>query len=85
MRRGFAQLWCALCLAALCLLAPSAAAQRERIIQYNSDVDMRDDGSMLVRETIQVVSAGIQIRHGIYRDFPTRYRDRFGNRYVVGF
>jgi hypothetical protein len=85
MRRGFAQLWCALCLAALCLLAPSAAAQRERIIRYHSDVDVRDDGSMLVRETIQVVSAGIQIRHGIYRDFPTRYRDRFGNRYVVGF
>jgi hypothetical protein len=85
MRRGFAQLGCALCLAALCLIAPSAAAQRERITRYNSDVDVRDDGSMLVRETIQVVSAGIQIRHGIYRDFPTRYRDRFGNRYVVGF
>ena len=85
MRRGFAMLWCALCIAALCLLAPSAAAQRERIIRHHSDIDVHDDGSMLVRETIQVVSAGVQIRHGIYRDFPTRYRDRFGNRYVVGF
>ncbi|MFZ0967043.1 MAG: DUF2207 domain-containing protein [Candidatus Acidiferrales bacterium] len=85
MSRGFTQFSCAIGLAALCLLAPSAAAQRERIVRYNSDVDVRDDGSMLVRETIQVVSAGIQIRHGIYRDFPTRYRDRFGNRYVVGF
>src|SRR5690606_34174423 len=27
---------------------------------------------------------GSQIRRGIYRDFPTRYRDRHGNRVVVG-
>jgi hypothetical protein len=40
---------------------------------------------MLVRETIHVVSTGNLIRHGIYRDFPTRYTDRFGSRYVVGF
>src|SRR6202050_3385554 len=85
MRRGLAQAGCALCLAALCLFTPTAAAQRERIVQYHSDIEVHDDGSMLVRETIQVVSTGIQIRHGIYRDFPTRYRDRFGNRYVVGF
>ena len=26
---------------------------------------------------------GSQIRRGIYRDFPTRYRDRYGNRVVV--
>ena len=39
---------------------------------------------MQVVETIRVVSAGNQIRHGIYRDFPTSYTDRLGNRYVVG-
>jgi hypothetical protein len=40
---------------------------------------------MTVTETIRVKSSGAQIRHGIYRDFPTRYRDRFGNNYVVDF
>jgi len=40
---------------------------------------------MLVRETIRVRSAAIKIHHGIYRDFPTRYQDGLGNRYVVRF
>ena len=39
----------------------------------------------MVTETITVVAAGNQIRHGIYREFPTRYRDAFNNRYAVGF
>ena len=40
---------------------------------------------MAVTETIRVISAGDRIRHGIYRDFPTRYNDRLGNHYEVGF
>ena len=72
-------------LACVSLLAPIAAAQRERIVDYHSDIEVQDDGTMLVREAIRVVSAGNLIRHGIYRDFPTRYTDRLGNRYVVGF
>ena len=40
---------------------------------------------MTVRETIKVRSAGKKIKRGIYRDFPTRYKDKLGNRYVVGF
>jgi hypothetical protein len=67
------------------LLAPRAAAQTERIRSFRSDIQVRDDGTMLVRETILVISTGDRIRHGIYRDFPTRYTDRLGNRYVVGF
>jgi uncharacterized membrane protein YgcG len=70
---------------ALCFLAPMAAAQSERIFDYHSDIQVRDDGSMVVTETIRVRSEGNQIRHGIYRDFPTTYSDRLGNRYVVGF
>lgn len=27
----------------------------------------------------------LQIKRGIYRDFPTKYKDRWGNSYVVGF
>ena len=72
-------------LACVCLLASIAAAQTERIQFYYCDIKVQDDGTMLVSEIIRVVSAGNLIRHGIYRDFPTRYTDRLGNRYVVGF
>ena len=37
---------------------------------------MDPDASMLVTETIKVVSAGDRIQRGIYRDFPTTYKDR---------
>ena len=68
------------------LYAPALTrAQSERILDYHSDLTLENDGSLLVRESIHVFAAGNQIRHGIYRDFPTRYRDPFGNRYVVGF
>ena len=74
-----------LVLACVFSLASIAAAQTERIRLYHSDIKVQDDGTMLVREVIRVVSNGDQIRHGIYRDFPTHYSDRLGNRYVVGF
>jgi uncharacterized membrane protein YgcG len=69
------------------VLAPGARAQdsSERILNFHSDITVIPDGSMEVRETIKVRAAGDQIKRGIYRDFPTRYRDRLGNEYVVGF
>ncbi len=86
MRRRIAFKWGVLCVAlALLSFAGSARAQMEQILDYHSDIQLRDDGMMMVQETIRVVSAGQQIRHGIYRDFPTRYSDRLGNRYSVGF
>lgn len=78
-------------LIALCLIAGihnTGLAQEqaaERILYYNSDILVNKDSSMVVMETIKVVSAGIQIIHGIYRDFPTQYRDQSGNRYTVAF
>jgi hypothetical protein len=62
----------------------AAHAQGERILDFHSDIRVQDDATMQVVETIHVVSASAQIRHGIYRDFPTRYADRLGNYYVVG-
>jgi len=86
MNRRIAVIWGALCLAwALFSFAGTARAQTEQILDYHSDIQLSDDGMLLVRETIRVVSAGQQIRHGIYRDFPTSYTDRLGNRYAVGF
>jgi hypothetical protein len=63
----------------------SLATQSERILDFHSDVTLQDDSSLLVTETITVFSAGNRIRHGIYRDFPTRYTDPFNTKYVVGF
>src|SRR5215471_1459845 len=76
-------------LALLCLTLCAAAQDDqqvdERIRSFDSHIDLNADGSMQVRETIQVQAAGEQIRHGIYRDFPTRYSDFLGNRYTVKF
>src|SRR5262245_56766536 len=66
----------------LCACASSAFAE-ERISNYTIDVAIRPDGSLDVTEQITVHAEGSSIRRGIYRDFPTRYRDRFGNRVVV--
>jgi hypothetical protein len=61
------------------------ASPAERIISFHSDVEVGVDGGVTVRETIRVMASGKKIRRGIYREFPTRYRDRFNNRVTVGF
>jgi hypothetical protein len=71
------------CLLLLLLCAAPLWAQ-ERILSYDSQVTVNADGSLDVTEQIRVRAEGNQIRRGIYRDFPTRYRDRYGNRVVVG-
>lgn len=67
------------------LLWAGLALAEERILDYRSDIAIRPDGALDVVETITVRAEGRSIRRGIYRDFPTRYRDRLGNRVVVGF
>ena len=57
----------------------------EKILLFHSQIKIHNDGSVTVTETIKVNSTGNQIKHGIYRDFPTKYKDRVGNNYVVDF
>ncbi|MEJ2515301.1 MAG: DUF2207 domain-containing protein [Gammaproteobacteria bacterium] len=71
--------------AVLGLLLASWAGAAERILDYASDIVVHADASVTVTETIAVQAEGTLIRRGIYRDFPTTYRDRLGNRYRVGF
>ena len=52
---------------------------------FRSDVTVMVDGSLRVTERITVRAQGHEIKRGIYRDFPTRYEDRLGRRYTVGF
>jgi uncharacterized membrane protein YgcG len=71
-------------LCGLCALTSAASARgQERILSYDSRVEIRADASIEVTERIKVHAEGQQIRRGIYRDFPTRYTDRFGNRVRV--
>ena len=69
----------------LCRAGAQALPLAEEILDYHSDIHVRQDASLLVTETILVRSAAVNIRHGIYRDFPTRYKDRLGNRYIIHF
>lgn len=59
---------------------PSTLSGREteRIRSFDSRIVIRPDGGLDVTETIRVLSRGIAIKHGIYRD-------RFGNTVTVPF
>jgi uncharacterized membrane protein YgcG len=73
-----------LVLPALCAFQPPALAD-ERILDYRSDINIHEDGQLTVTETIRVRAEGRNIQRGIYRDFPTHYKDRFGNHVNVRF
>lgn len=60
-------------------------AAGERILNFRSDVDIGADGTLTVTETIRVNAEGDDIRHGIFRDFPTIYRRPGQRRVRVGF
>lgn len=68
----------------LALLVLPALAE-DRILDFHSDIKIQPDASLLVHETIRVEATGESIKHGIFRDFPTRYEGKLGEEYVVGF
>ncbi len=61
------------------LVVPALGSADERILDYHSDILVRQDGWIEVSERITVRAEGDRIRRGIYRDYPTDYEDRFGN------
>ena len=63
----------------LLLALPCFSAADERILDYHSDVLVRQDGWLQVTERITVRAEGDRIRRGIYRDYPIAYEDRYGN------
>lgn len=76
--------WLLLLLLGLAAWATPSRAD-ERLLSFHSDIEVNADGSMQVTETIRVRAEGREIQRGIYRDFPTDFRDRFGNRVRVDF
>jgi uncharacterized membrane protein YgcG len=61
------------------------SSEQERILDFSSNIKVNQDASILVTEDIIVYANGQTIKHGIYRDFPTIYKDDSGNKYTVGF
>jgi len=70
-------------LALLLALCTTNAGAVESILSFDSEVSIGADGALEVTESIVVRAEGVNIRRGIYRDFPTRYRDRHGQRFTV--
>jgi uncharacterized membrane protein YgcG len=84
MRRSFGAMILGLALAAL-LGFGSMAVASEAILSFGSMVRISEKGELTVTETIVVRAEGNLIRRGIYRDFPTTYRDREGRTVRVPF
>ena len=57
----------------------------ERIISYDSEITINEDASMIVAEKIKVYATGEKIKRGIFRDFPTKYKDEYGNNININF
>ncbi|NVK34752.1 MAG: DUF2207 domain-containing protein [Rhodobacteraceae bacterium] len=57
----------------------------ERILSYDSQIEVAEDGLLTVTETIKVRAEGREIRRGIYRDFPLLAENKDGRRYRVSF
>jgi uncharacterized membrane protein YgcG len=73
-------------LGALAALGLASSAQAdERILNFDSRIQVQRDSALVVTETIRVRAEGDRIKHGIYRDFPTRYTDKLGLIVRVGF
>jgi uncharacterized membrane protein YgcG len=73
--------WAAIAGVCLCFSANAV----EKVADFHSTIRIGADGVLTVLERIVVEAEGRDIRRGILRDFPTDYRDRFGNRVDVPF
>ena len=57
----------------------------ERTLEYKSTLKVEVNGKLEVTEEIIIIAKGRKIKRGIYRDFPTTYKDKAGNRVRVDF
>ena len=74
--------------ALLCVATAFAAAAQEdpdRIPRFAADIVIEADGALLVSEEIDFEVTPQSVKRGIYRDFPTTYRDLWGLTERVGF
>jgi len=67
------------------LLISSYSYAAEEILTFDSTIQIHNDSSMTVMEKITVNAENKKINRGIYRDFPTKYKGKLGNKIKVGF
>lgn len=67
------------------LLSISLSFAQERILLFHSEITVQPDASLEITEMITVQATGDTINHGIVREFPTKYKDKWGNTYNVVF
>ena len=61
------------------------AYSAEKILSFDSHIQVHENSSMSVTEEIIVNAENKKINRGIYRDFPTKYKGKLGNKIKVGF
>ncbi|MEM7401153.1 MAG: DUF2207 domain-containing protein [Pseudomonadota bacterium] len=67
------------------MLFTNTAFCKEEILSFDSNIHVHKDSSMTVTENITVRAENKKIKRGIYRDFPTTYQGKIGNKIKVGF
>ncbi len=72
-------------MAVLAAFAARPAVAEEAILDFRSRIVVNADATLTVTETLRVRAEGRAIRHGIFRAFPTLYRDRQGRQARVAF
>ena len=71
-------------IAVLVLFCPLGASAREQINEFLVNIDVAEDGDIMVSETIDVTVQGGEIKRGIFRDLP-RFYERDGLRYAYDY
>ncbi|HMB48097.1 MAG TPA: DUF2207 domain-containing protein, partial [Afifellaceae bacterium] len=61
------------------------AVADEEILSYVVDIEVLPNSTLDITENIKVRAEGLQIKRGIYRDFPTQNRLADGSEQIVGF
>ncbi len=62
----------------VCAVSSVLAAQQERILLFESRIEVQPDASVAVHETIQVYCGGNKIKRGIFRNIITSYKTDSG-------
>ena len=72
-------------LSMLVLASAKSAPADERILNFHSQIEVQEDGALIVTEEITVRAEGAEIKRGIFRDFPLVRKNWMGIRRRVGF
>jgi len=81
---------CAGLLLLIALLGSKGSVAQDRILDFQAEIRLSEDGTILVKESITILnvldgSENDEIKRGLFREFPTRYTHFNGLFYTVPF